>query len=314
MKTDLSWIQTESRLLFDVSLQPLQGGRFQPTGFPDLGVASYKSPDGTESVLVESAQSMANRLEMTIWKSAPGELIEAAKGIPYIETSVKGHRTSSVEESHRINSGYFLKELGLKLAERIKYDKDSPVNVPAFVKELLAIDPNSILHGTFLSQLHDGRLRLARLLSAFVEADNAYPAVSGGVKLDRLAPKGIHEATKEKEKASEAGLGNIVFSRTEYSAKAITAYFNLDLSLLRSYGLPEEAQRFLVVLALYKIRAVLDSGLRFRTACDLEVTGKVLAKKPSGWELPDLKTLAADLSEAIKACSSHFANPSVTKV
>jgi CRISPR-associated protein Csb1 len=53
------------RLLIEAHLNPVAGDRFQPTGFADLGAAEYKRPDGTEMLLVESAQSVANRLEKT---------------------------------------------------------------------------------------------------------------------------------------------------------------------------------------------------------------------------------------------------------
>ncbi len=52
------------RLMVEATLEPVQGERFQPTGFPDLGPATYTLPDGTGKLLVESAQSMANRLEV----------------------------------------------------------------------------------------------------------------------------------------------------------------------------------------------------------------------------------------------------------
>jgi len=59
MKSDLSALANEPRLLLEASLRPLQGSRFQPTGFPNLGHAAYESPDGTgQTVLVETAQSM----------------------------------------------------------------------------------------------------------------------------------------------------------------------------------------------------------------------------------------------------------------
>jgi len=53
------------RLLIHADLKPVQGDRFQPTGFADLGAAIYERPDGRRMLLVESAQSMANRLEHT---------------------------------------------------------------------------------------------------------------------------------------------------------------------------------------------------------------------------------------------------------
>jgi CRISPR-associated protein Csb1 len=56
-------LANEPRLLMEAELRPLQTPRFQPTGFPDLGPARYQLHDGTEMLLVESAQSVANRLE-----------------------------------------------------------------------------------------------------------------------------------------------------------------------------------------------------------------------------------------------------------
>jgi len=310
MSLDLTWIRNESRLLFDVPLRPIQGNRFQPTGFPDLGASRYRDPQtGSEAVLVESAQSMANRLEAAIWDAPSRKPVACADGIPYIVTQAKGHETTAIEESHRITSGYFPDTFRKKIGEACGYSRNAPVNVPAFVRELFRIDPNSILHGVFLSQLEDGRLRLPRLLSSFVEATEAAMVTSGGVKLDRISPKG-----EEKQAAAE-GLGHIPFGRTEFSAKNIVAYFNLDLHLLRSYGLPDEAQRLLVVLALFKIRQVLEQGLRFRTACDLErVEDIVVARKPKGWSLPTTEVLESELKASISNCKSYFCAETVTRV
>ncbi|MCS6971086.1 MAG: type I-U CRISPR-associated protein Cas7, partial [Planctomycetes bacterium] len=63
---DLQPLAQETRLLFTIPLKPLQGDRFQPTGFPSLGAATYQTAEGLK-LLVESAQSMANRLETVCW-------------------------------------------------------------------------------------------------------------------------------------------------------------------------------------------------------------------------------------------------------
>src|SRR5665811_1308645 len=68
MPLDFSALGNSPRLLLEADLQPIQGTRFQPTGFPDLGAATYDGPDGTPMLLVESAQSMANRLESVCWE------------------------------------------------------------------------------------------------------------------------------------------------------------------------------------------------------------------------------------------------------
>ncbi|MEJ1973477.1 MAG: type I-U CRISPR-associated RAMP protein Csb1/Cas7u [Lacunisphaera sp.] len=64
---DFSQLKTAPRLLITAKLTPVLGTRFQPTGFPDLGAAQYKTADGQNMLLVESAQSMANRLESVSW-------------------------------------------------------------------------------------------------------------------------------------------------------------------------------------------------------------------------------------------------------
>ena len=67
MQCNFSPLEKAPRLLMEAELEPVQGTRFQPTGFPDLGAATYEGPDGTPMLLVESAQSMANRLESVCW-------------------------------------------------------------------------------------------------------------------------------------------------------------------------------------------------------------------------------------------------------
>jgi CRISPR-associated protein Csb1 len=39
-------LKDQPRLLLKAALKPIQGTRFQPTGFPDLGAATYDGPDG----------------------------------------------------------------------------------------------------------------------------------------------------------------------------------------------------------------------------------------------------------------------------
>ena len=76
------------------------------------------------------------------------------------------------------------------------------------------------------------------------------------------------------------------FTEPEYTAQHITAYFNLDLAQIRAYGLGESADRFLITLALWKIRKFLDTGLRLRTACDLDVVGDLSATRPTEFDIP----------------------------
>jgi len=77
-------LDKQPRLLIEADLQPVQGTRFQPTGFPDLGAAEYDGPDGRRMLLVESAQSMANRLEAVCWDTVADDWVPALAGLPLI--------------------------------------------------------------------------------------------------------------------------------------------------------------------------------------------------------------------------------------
>ena len=80
---------TADRVLLEADLVPMQGQRFQPTGFADLGAAVYTLPDGTRMLLVESAQSMANRLEQTIL-TPEGTLMPELEGLSCVTAVLHG--------------------------------------------------------------------------------------------------------------------------------------------------------------------------------------------------------------------------------
>lgn len=284
------------RLLIEAELQPVQGDRFQPTGFPDLGAATYKRSDGTPMLLIESAQSIANRLESVCWDDAKDEIAEPLKGLSHVIVETAKGRTSSIQEAHRLNSPYIINDENLKraLTDEVGSKDTGPLDIRKLAAAVFKRDAGAVLHGVFLEKVA-GRLRLQRLLSGFIEAKGAEAATSGGVKLDRVDPKG--DAAK--------GFGNVPFSRTEFTAEQTVAYFNVDLATMRGYGLGEAAQKLLVALALFKVLQFLETGLRLRTACDFEVK-EIKATRPTSIDLSKRETLLAELRESlsplIKAC------------
>jgi CRISPR-associated protein Csb1 len=309
MSIDFSALQTAPRLLIEADLQPLQGARFQPTGFPDLGAAVYDGPNGKRLLLVESAQSMANRMEAVCWEDATNEIgdwVKPLNGLPYVQVVDKRGVafTNSVLEAHRLNSEYIARSKDFeKIAAELSYKKDQPFDIrKKLVPFLLRYDVNSLLHGIFLEEI-GGVIRLPRVLSAFIEAEDINVAQSGGVKFNRVQP-GLKE-----------GEGNLPYPRTDYTAPKITAYFNIDLAQIRGYGLGESVEKLLKALALYKIRRFLDEGLRLRTACDLEIC-KLTVTRPQSWTLPDRADLEAALPALIEAVADegHFAEPRITIV
>lgn len=318
---NLDSLRNRPRLLMEAKLRPVQGERFQPTGFPDLGAATYATPDGTQMLLVESAQSMANHLEAVCWDKAADDLIAPCKGLPYVRSKVSdGQLTTSILEAHRLNSPYIMstkEDFAEKLRKEAKIpgkkekqkaeDEDAEggegaVNIRNLARACFKYDPNSVLHGVFLEKL-DGRARLPRLLSAYIEARGASPVESGGVKVDRISPSGD----------TALGYGNVPFHRREFVAAEMMAYFNLDLAQMRGYGLGKEAEDLLVLLALYKVRRFLEAGLRLRTACDLSSDG-LKVTGPDGFTVPALKELEEALPKAVAACKGLLASPAVTEV
>lgn len=309
-----------SRILIEASLKPVQGSRFQPTGFPNLGTAEFRGPDGTARILLESAQSMANRLESTTWDEASAGLVESLRGLPYVATTVGDRETDSLREAHRLNSPYLYEGIAEQLKLRVgvagrkkkgvagEEAESSGIDIRKLAAAVFFFDANSVLHGVFLEKLL-GTARLTRVLSAFIEASGTNPAESGGVKNDRVDPVGARFGGAAK------GFGNVPFSRTEYTAQEITAYFSIDTALLRSYGLGQDAEGLLLSLALWKIQRFLETGGRLRTACDLE-TIDVRVTRPRDWSIPGINDLEKSIGAAIQRCNGAglFAAPPKTVV
>lgn len=160
MPLDFARLIAAPRLLIEAELTPLQGTRFQPTGFPNLGPATYKKPDnspnGADMLLVESAQSVANRLEYVCWDEVADDWVAPLKGLPIVK--VRDGRgaalTNSVMEAHRLNSAYIENSDWFdKFKKEVQYDEKAarPINMRDNVYPvLLKYDPNSLLHGFFL--------------------------------------------------------------------------------------------------------------------------------------------------------------------
>lgn len=301
MSLDLSALDNAPRLLVKANLQPVQGTRFQPTGFPEIGAAQYEGPDGTRMLLVESAQSMANRMEAVCWDVVADDWVPELRGLSVIKVLDKDGEplTNSVLEAHRINSEYIARHPGFKpIADQIGFQKDQHFSVrKQLAPVLLKYDVNSLIHGVFLEEI-GGVIRLPRALSGFIEAAGVEVATSGGVK------RGI-------EPGKKGGEGNVIYSRDEFVAPEIAAYFNLDLAQLRGYGFSELVYGLLVALALFKIRRFLAVGLRLRTACDLDCTG-IEVQRPAGFELPELDVLSEELPRLISDAGADFETTTLT--
>jgi len=308
------------RLLLEAELEPIQGSRFQPTGFPDLGAAVYERPDGKRMILLESAQSMANRFEQVCLDGNGPNIAEGLKDLPYIHVRLYGGgietETSSLVEAHRINSPFIMnsqhKDFQDKFKEMANYARGKPLDWKKVGKALFFYDTNSILHGAFMANLEDGRMKVPRALTGYIEAEDIREAASGGVKNNPIDPTGKIRA----EDYDKNVYSNVPYHRMEYTAGKITAYFNFDLSLIDGYGFDPAARSLLIALGLYKIRRFIRTGLRLRTACDLKIKGDIHVTAPDKFLIPDEESLLKVVKKEISACTEKglFAKPPITEL
>jgi CRISPR-associated protein Csb1 len=325
-----------ARLVVTATLRPLNAsGWFQPTGFPDLGAALYRSParegslpgddsDGEWRCLVESPQSIANRLEATCFGRDDYE--GECRGIAHVRVYGNAERTeyltSSVQESHRLSSAYLRDantvpptpaESGapLNLTRLLGLRANAPVHRADVAACLFQLDPGSLLHGIWFNDknISGGKVRFARAVSGEITAYGVVPADHGFQRRDHVSDRTDAEAGQ----SAETGYGSVIGTKRRFLARRITASFIVDCSLLRSYfpgansdgaeasataGLDPRA-RFLVCWALLKIRRLLDRDLRLRSECDLVVEGPPTVRGFPPMELGVLPEEAA-LSAAVR--------------
>jgi CRISPR-associated protein Csb1 len=304
--TPQSVLQGASPLVLTATLRPVAGlDRFQPAGFPEIGHVVYKAPRKDcriENVcIVDSPASMANHLESVCLRGPHDlELADDLAGMPYLRC-VTGDLVdkklppqkrelvvTSLTEGHRIASTYFLDGKSLDAENSFALetfaktlDKDFGIKLPGskkahppaekwwdVFKTLFKYDPNALVHGVLFPQY---QIKLARFLTAHLEAFGAARVDRSGVKFDRLG---------------KTTSGQPIFAVDDETATEIRATFILDVALLRSFGrtektggsdgekvrgLSEKQKEFVIALALWKIDRLLKTPFRYRSGCHLEL-------------------------------------------
>jgi CRISPR-associated protein Csb1 len=284
----------------------------QPAGFKDVGAGTFKNPKtGGLSVVVHSPQATANSLEAVTWDSVSNGLTSALKGLPYVEIIDHDgiYRASTHTLPHRLASGYLLKHKDSKeFSQQLQADFKSLGEAATVFKYC----PNSLVHGVFFSHLGDGRVKMARALSASVTAHGCERVNVGGASHDPIVSSGTQLDLKSFEgsgsnKGSALGIGNLPYYQEAFVASLIEGIFIIDLAQIQSLGLPEKASELLKTLAEYKVAKLLLRPWRIRSGCDLELL-EISVK------LREVSVLEAELSTLIKACKPYFADPAKTIV
>lgn len=301
-----------NRTIHRMKLRPTIGTRFQPTGFPDLGPALFQSP-GAEagswipSLHVESPQSMANHMEAATWDAGTQDQVAALAGVPHVRvTTPEGDfLTSSRLEAHRLASAYIMEGTIVGsdqngedwMMTQLDLRSGRPLNHRNLAEQIFAWDPLSLIHGVFFARKKwPWQPKLARAVTAFIDAYDIQAAVSGGVKTDSVEIKGGN---------TDTGYGMVPHQRTEFTARDIVAFVSVDHDQVMSYGLGPARTELLEALIDFELASVFGGGLRLRTACDLEVAD-------TDSTITTVEEATARVSEAIQACQGGFAPISIT--
>jgi len=293
---NLTALKDQPRLLLEAKLKPVRAAA--PTHWIPRPRSRHlrwprRHQDAPRRV---PRRDTANRLESVCWDTVNNNWVAPLKGLPAVLVSDKDGKplTNSVMEAHRLNSAYIATAEGFdEIKKAVAFDATRPLNLGSLVKALLKYDPNSLLHGIFLEKIA-GVIRLPRALTGFIEAKEVTTVASGGVKNDRV------KAGTEEGKTAKEGFGNVPFHREEFTGE-ITAFFNLDLALIRGFGLGEDVEALLIAIALFKIQRFLRDGLRLRTACDLDLVGELQITRPKdGFTMPTLAELETALPAMIE--------------
>jgi CRISPR-associated protein Csb1 len=266
----LDQLYAQDHIVITASLKLTNGNFLQPTGFPDIGACIYRDKEGRRWCLVESEQSMANRLEAVCMKS-PGVWVDDLKGLPLIVVKDKGGNllATNLTEPHRIASSYILEgkragdtdDLRKLFEEKIGLENKGniwPLDKRANLEKLVfALDPAALLHGFQFVQWKFVGLRQTRLIHARLEAELADdPEVHYVVvKCDAIEP----ESTSE----GRANKGQSIAAKSRIVPKNVTATFEIDVLALKNLSLKEDRKKFLLGLALWKIGAFLNNNQSF---------------------------------------------------
>ena len=303
------------REMYAIELKSVPSDRFQPTGFPDLGAAKFEKPVGTsewvDAILVESAQSMANRFEAVGWNEALQEPVATLGGLPWVKVIADNdgrYLTSSRTEAHRLASA-FVKDsvtadstnMVTEVRDRFHLDADTPLSPTKIAAAIFALDPLCLIHGVFFADKKwPGQPRIPRALTGFIEATDVKEAYSGGVKRDD-----VRHSIAEGAGGSAEGYGHVPYHRTEYTARSIVLHVSIDVGQIEAYGLSADATKLLVAIARWEVRSLLDHGLRLRTACEFEPVSHDDAA-----EVADAETLTSEIRNLVDSGLSELAESS----
>jgi CRISPR-associated protein Csb1 len=155
-----SYEEHPQRALATIALAPLQGRRFQPASYANLGHALFTTPDGLRCLQIDGHAAVANWLEATGWDDDRDQPHPVLEGLPFVRvTDGSGVLTTSRTDSHRLASAYVLnaktaqgREFRAQFVEECGLAPKRPLDWERVARVCFRYDPLALLHGVFFSQ------------------------------------------------------------------------------------------------------------------------------------------------------------------
>lgn len=300
-------------LALDVELEPIGSPSFQVTTFANTGPSFYVDRDGQLSAVVDSVASVANQLEATVWDEVAGAPVAEIAPLPWIRVvDERGETyTTSRTAAHRLNAHALVNGADHTSGEtmgsviRSALGTPAPPIAPHLAAVAWSLDPLTLVHGLWWAGEWSGRARLTRALTGRIDAhgvETQAVQVGGQKTADHLDELRVRQAGAEGATVA----GEIPAYLSEVCARRIVGRFLLDLRLLRSYALADDAVRALVAVATLELGEMLDAWPRRRSRCALDVADPEAARRarlPLGFVLPSLVELRAAARQACEAAA-----------
>ncbi len=238
-------------------------------------------------------RAMKLRAEIKTLKNGAVKETDAAKKAREKQLKDKTEEVKKIEDEAVFGSKLG-REFGLVLADTKKAHPPTSKWWDVF-ETIFKYDPNALVHGVLFPKW---QIKISRVLTAHLEALGAGRVDRSGVKFDRIG---------------KTTSGQPIFAVDDATATEIRATFILDVALVRSFGRKDDnnqlglsrgQQEFLVALALWKIKQLLQSPFRFRSGCQLQLVSLKSGGSEIVWDV-NIKT-------AIK--NAAFAAPAVTDI
>lgn len=306
-------------ITFDVGLQPVGSPTLHLTTFANTGPSFYVDRLGRPSAVVDSVASMANQLEGAVWDAEQERPVEAVAALPWVDVrDPSGARyTCSRLAAHRLNAHAVMAgidENGETFESVLSAQMNgiTPPVGPKLASIAATYDPVALLHGVWWAGLLGGRARLARVVSARLDA---HDVVSQAVQVggQKTADHPLEVGVKQVKDDAKTVLGEVPAYLSEISAQEVTGRILVDVRSLRAHRLPPELHEALVGVALLEAAELIDAWPHWRSRCALDVVDPELARTSTRGEvtLPTASELTPVVADACRRAFPDAAGPTV---